>query len=61
MRCDGVNMTLAADWFFSQSACGINDNTKQEHAPREFVFVFTTANIHHDRVHRVGTIAVGIS
>ena len=56
-----MDVTLTADWFFSQLACSINDNAKQKHAPPEFVAVFTTANIHHDRVHGVGTVAAGIS
>ena len=56
-----MNMSLAANWLFSQLACRVHDNAKQKHPPREFVAVFMTANVHRDRVNRVRTIAHRIS
>src|SRR5271156_1156824 len=58
---DGMNMALASYRFISKLSRRIDDHAEQQHATLQLGAVFATADVHHDRVHRVRALAFGVS
>jgi hypothetical protein len=56
-----VDMSLAADWLFTDSTAGVCHNTEEQHSAFKLVQVFASIHIHCDRIDRIRAGRIRIS
>ena len=55
-----MNMSLTANWLATQPARSVCNYAKQQMAPFEFVAICITADIHHNGINRVRSLALRV-